>query len=171
MTKKKAGKVASGPDLGPRTPLKRTPANAKKLLADVTTTLGNLNRPEEPDGGDLVSAMMHIIFAEGLPCGYGQEVLHRFEAAFVDRNELRVTEAFEMVELLEDLEIPDLFERCASARHAIAEVYDDQNGVSLEYLREATLTDIKHMFMRMPSITRAVQDFVLGVQSIERAFT
>ena len=45
---------------------------------------------------DFIDALLHLSFSHGLPCGYGQEVRRRIEASYVDRNEFRVTEAFEV---------------------------------------------------------------------------
>ena len=99
--------------------------------------LADVEAPEEPQALDLVEAALHIAFAQGLPCGYGQEVRRRLAESFVDRNEFRVTEAYEVEEMLADLEIPDLFDRCLSVRDMVSQVYADQNGITLEFLREA----------------------------------
>jgi hypothetical protein len=78
-------------------------------------------------------------------------VLHRFETAFVDRNEMRVTEAYETAEMLGDLGIPDLFERCDAARNSIGQLYNDQNAVSLTVLHEATVAERNSFFSRVPA--------------------
>jgi hypothetical protein len=78
-----------------------------------------------------------LYFADGLPCGYGQEARRRIAEGFVDRNEFRVTEAFEVEDLLRDLPIPNLFDRCLAVRDSIAQIYNDQNGVNLGFLRDA----------------------------------
>jgi len=116
---------------------------------------------------DLVDALMHIYFADGLPCGYGQEALRRIEEGFVDRNEFRVTEAFEVEDLLRDLEIPDLFDRCLAVRESIGQVYNDQNGVSLAFLRDASISDRKMFFQRVPAVQPHVVDFLDKMLTIE----
>jgi hypothetical protein len=81
-----------------------------------------------------------------------QETVRRIAEEFVDRNEYRVSEAFEVEDLLADLQMPELFARCQSAQQAIAQVYNDQNSVDLAYLREATISERKSFFQRSPVI-------------------
>lgn len=116
---------------------------------------------------DYIDALLHIYFAEGLPCGYGQEVRRRIEANFVDRNEFRVTEAFEVEEMLSDLEIPNLFDRCLAVRESIAQVYNDQNGVHLTFLRDAGISDRNNFFQRVPAIRHHAQVFLTHMLAIE----
>jgi hypothetical protein len=116
---------------------------------------------------DLVDAMLHIYFADGLPCGYGQEARRRINEGFVDRNEFRVTEAFEVEDLLRDLAIPNLFERCLAVRDSIAQVYNDQNGVNLGFLREAGISDRNTFFQRVPALQPHVVAFLSNVLTLE----
>ena len=116
---------------------------------------------------DFIDALLHLYFAEGLPCGYGQEVRRRIEEGFVDRNEFRVTEAFEVEEMLRDLDIPDLFDRCLAARESIAQIYNDQNGVHLTFLREASISDRKMFFQRVPAVQPHVQKFLTDLLTLE----
>jgi hypothetical protein len=116
---------------------------------------------------DLVDAMLHIYFADGLPCGFGQEVRRRIQDSFVDRNEFRVTEAFEVEDLLRDLAIPDLFDRCLAVRDSVAQVYNDQNGVSLAFLREASISDRNTFFQRVPALQPHVVNFLTNLLTIE----
>ncbi len=149
----------------PREHLKPTSANLKHTLSELREVLTRLPTPDEPTPGDLVHACMHIIFAEGIPCGFGQEALVRIEREYVDRNEFRLTEAYEIAELLADLEIPDLFERCLTVQRAIGEIYNDQNGVSLESLREAVVVERKGFFQRVPAIPPRVAQFISDIMS------
>ena len=116
---------------------------------------------------DYIDALLHMYFAHGLPCGYGQEVRRRIEESFVDRNEFRVTEAFEVEELLRDLEIPDLFDRCLAVRESIAQVYNDKNGVHLTFLRDAGVSDRSNFFQRVPAIQHHVAVFLNNMLAIE----
>jgi hypothetical protein len=116
---------------------------------------------------DYIDALLHMYFSQGLPCGYGQEVRRRIEANFVDRNEFRVTEAFEVEEMLSDLEIPNLFDRCLAVRESIAQVYNDQNGVHLTFLRDATISDRNNFFQRVPAVQHHVQVFLTHMLAIE----
>lgn len=116
---------------------------------------------------DFVDALLHLYFAHGLPCGYGQEVRRRIEESFVDRNEFRVTEAFEVEELMRDLDIPDLFDRCLAVRESIAQVYNDQNGVHMTFLREASISDRNMFFQRVPAVQPHVQAFLTNLLTLE----
>lgn len=116
---------------------------------------------------DYVDALLHISFAHMLPCGYGQEVRRRIDESFVDRNEFRVTEAFEVEDLLQDLEIPDLFERCLTVRDSIAQIYNDQNGVSLAFLPEASISDRNMFFQRVPAVPDHAVHFLTTMVTIE----
>lgn len=116
---------------------------------------------------DFIDALLHLSFAHGLPCGYGQEVRRRIEESFVDRNEFRVTEAFEVEELLRDLDIPDLFDRCLAVRESIAQIYNDQNGVHLTFLREASISDRNMFFQRVPAVLPHVQAFLTNLLTLE----
>jgi hypothetical protein len=116
---------------------------------------------------DLVDAMLHYYFADGLPCGYGQEARRRINECFVDRNEFRVTEAFEVEDLLRDLEIPNLFDRCLAVRDSIAQVYNDQNGVNLGFLRDASISDRNTFFQRVPALQSHVVTFLINLLTFE----
>lgn len=148
-------------------PLAATPANFKAVLADFEKVLADLQAPAEPVPIDFVDAVMHLSFATGLPCGYGQEARRRIEEAYVDRNEFRVTEAYEVEELLGDLEVPNLFERCLAVRDTISQVYADQNGVKLEFLREASVSDRNMFFQRVPAMPDHVVGFLGHLLSFE----
>lgn len=166
-TKKRAKgkKAAAPPDI--RAHLEPSPANLSAVLTAVAGSLTNVKAPAEPASGDLVEAALHIIFARGVSCGIGQECRRRLEAAFVDRNEFRLTEAYEIENLLADLEIPKLFDRCLQARDVLAEVYDDQNAISLEFLREASVTDRNMFFQRVPAMRAEVCHFVVSLMTFE----
>lgn len=150
-SKKAAAKqaVAESPD--PRERIAPKAANFDSTLAELEQALGKLEVPTEPTPTDFVTATLHLVFAKGLPCGFGQEARRRIDEEFVDLNEVRVTEAYEVEELLSDLGIPDLFDRCMQARELVAQIYNDQNGVSLEFIREATVSDRTSFFQRVPA--------------------
>ncbi|MBL8724500.1 MAG: hypothetical protein JNK49_10665 [Planctomycetes bacterium] len=148
--------VALPPD--PREHLPPAPAAYKTLLAELEAVLADVPPPPPPGEGqvlpplDLIEAVLHIQFADGLPCGYGQEARRRINQSFVDRNEFRVTEAYEVEEILRDLPIPNLFERCQHVRDAVAQIYNDQNGVNLGFLHEAGVGDRNTFFQRIPAL-------------------
>lgn len=137
-------------------PIRPEAAGLQRVLEETTAVVERLPRPEQPEQGDLVHALIHLVLTRDVPCGYGQEAIRRIESAFVDRNEFRVTEAFEVEELLADLEIPDRFARCMEIREAISQLYNDQNAVSLDFLREATVSERTAFFQRVPAISPEV---------------
>ncbi len=174
MTKKKSNpveQVVAPPD--PREALAPTPANMQATLAELEKVLADVPPPPAPAEGvvppafDLVEAMLHIYFADGLPCGFGQEVRRRIGENFVDRNEFRVTEAFEVEDMLRDLPIPGLFDRCLAVRDSVAQVYNDQNGVSLAFLREAGISDRHTFFQRVPAMQPHVVTFLSNLLTLE----
>jgi len=120
--------VAVVKPIDPRATLPITPKNLADTLADLEAVLAKLAPPPEPTLADLVDALIHIVFAADLPCGIGQEALRRIEDEFVDRNEFRVTEAFEVEQMLSDLDIPDLFERCRTVQQAVNQIYNNVVG-------------------------------------------
>ena len=172
-TKKKSkaeNEVMAPPD--PREPLPPTVANLQLVMAELERVLADVPPPEPtPDQPlpqlDLVEAMLHCYFADGLPCGYGQEARRRIAECFVDRNEFRVTEAFEVEDLLRDLTIPDLFDRCLAVRDSVAQIYNDQNGVNLGFLREAGVSDRNTFFQRVPALQPHAANFLTNVLTIE----
>jgi hypothetical protein len=163
--KKTAAETADAVD--PRSPRSPSPTVLRETIAEVGEVVKGLKPPEAPRPGDLVAAMIHYTFADGVPDGCGQEALRRIQASFVDLNEFRVTEAFEVAEALADLGIPDLFERCRSLRAAVGQIYNDQNSVSLEFLREASVTERNQFLARVPALTGAVSRWVLCLLSFE----
>jgi len=174
VTKKKSKpteQVDALPD--PREHLELTADNLKATQAALELVLADLPPPQTPAEGeslpqlDLVEAVLHISFADGLPCGYGQEARRRIAEGFVDRNEFRVTEAFEVEDMLRDLEIPNLFERCLHVRDAIAQIYNDQNGVQLGFLRDAGIGDRNTFFQRLPALQPHVVTFLSNLLTVE----
>lgn len=167
---KTEAKADAAPD--PRAPLSPTPANLQLVLAELEKVLADVPPPAPKEGEplpqlDLVEAMLHIYFADGLPCGYGQEARRRIQESFVDRNEFRVTEAFEVEDLLRDLTIPDLFDRCLAVRDSVAQIYNDQNGVNLAFLRDASISDRNMFFQRVPALQPHAVNFLVNLLTFE----
>lgn len=170
--KPKAGPANEAPP-DPREPLAPTAENVGKILAELKAVLADIPPPPAPAEGaalpplDLVDAMLHFYFAEGLPCGFGQEARRRIAEGFVDRNEFRVTEAFEVEDMLRDLSIPNLFDRCLAVRDSVAQIYNDQNGVNLAFLRDAGISDRNTFFQRVPAVQPQVAAFLTNLLTIE----
>ncbi|MFN9332201.1 MAG: hypothetical protein ACK6D1_06315, partial [Planctomycetota bacterium] len=128
VTTKKKPKTANAPEAppDPRQPLAPTAEHFDATLKALKAVLADVPPPPPPPEGqppatlDLVDAVLHLYFADGLPCGYGQEARRRIAEGFVDRNEFRVTEAFEVEDLLRDLPIPRLFDRCLAVGDSVA---------------------------------------------------
>ncbi len=171
MGKKTPTKKAAVPvkAVDPRAHLAPTDKHLSETLEQVRAALDKLPKPAEARRGDLVQVLMHIVLCEGLPCGVGQEAVRRIEHGFVDRNEFRITEAFEVEDLLADLQIPDAFDRCKIVRDAVAQIYNDQNSVTLEFLREAGVGDRQNFFNRVPAIPAKIAKYLGHVMSFEEA--
>ncbi len=165
--KPNAKQVPPAPPPDPREPRKPGSAAFKSTLQELREALAHVTPPPEPHPGDLVVAMIHFIFAEGLPCAVGQEAYRRLDTGFVDRNELRLTEAYEIEEMLGDLGIPDQFERSLAVRDSVAQIYNDQNEVDLTFLREAMVTERNQFFARVPAIKPRVAKFLGDLVSFE----
>lgn len=156
------------PEAGPAAAPEATPAGGATGASGAAPT----GRASAPAAGvvpplDLVDAMMHFYFADGLACGYGQEARRRIADGFVDRNEFRVTEAFEVEDLLRDLPIPNLFDRCLAVRDSVAQIYNDQNGVNLGFLRDAGISDRNTFFQRVPAVQPQVATFLTNLLTLE----
>lgn len=167
ITSKKGGDdtVEAPPD--PRAALPQDAASQALVLGELATVVADLDVPPAPQPLDLLEAMLHVYFADGLPCGYGQEARRRIAESFVDRNEFRVTEAYEVEDLLRDLQIPNLFDRCLCVRDSVAQIYNDQNGVQLGFLREASISDRNGFFQRIPALQGHVVTFLNNLLTLE----
>jgi hypothetical protein len=173
--KQKTGPATDAPP-DPREPLAPTAENLDAVVKQLKAVLADIPVPVAKDGAkegealpplDLVDAVLHLYFADGLPCGYGQEARRRIAESFVDRNEFRVTEAFEVEDMLRDLAIPQLFERCLAVRDSVAQIYNDQNGVSLVFLRDAGISDRNTFFQRVPAVQSHVVHFLSNLLTME----
>lgn len=170
-TKKKTRAAApaqtppAAPD--PREPLPQNAASWKQVLAELKAVLADVPPPAEPQSQELVEAMLHLYFADGLSCGHGQEARRRIAENFVDRNEFRVTEAFEVEDLLRSIEIPNLFERCTWVRESVAQIYNDQNGVNLDFLRNLGVGDRATFFQRTPALRPHIVAFLTNMLLLE----
>jgi len=165
--RKAAGEAATPAAPDPREPLPQNAASWKQVLAELQAVLADVPPPSEPKPNELVEAMLHLYFADGMPCGYGQEARRRIRESFVDRNEFRVTEAFEVEELMRDLDVPNLFERCTWVRESVSQIYNDQNGVNLDFLRLLGVGDRANFFQRTPALRPHVAAFLNNLLTLE----
>jgi hypothetical protein len=163
---KKKGKAADKPaDL--RAPIEPTPKALEATLAEMAAVVDKLTPPAEPKPCDLIEAMIHITIASGGPCGWGQAARERIQSEFVDRNEFRLTEAFELEATLRDIPAPNLFERCDQLVQAVRQIYNEQNDVTLEFLREAQVSDRNTFLQRAVAIKPEVAKFIQHILSFE----
>lgn len=172
-TKRKArGKKTKQADaepqvIDPRAAIEPTKAALEATMAELRTVLAGLPAPAEPTRTDLIDALIHIEVADGLPCGIGQEARLRIWSTMVDRNELRVSEAFELEELLADLALPDAFARCDRVIEAVRQIYNECNDVNLDFLREAQVSERTSFFQRTPGISAAAARFLTNLLAME----
>lgn len=163
---KKPKAAADGPpDL--RSHLEPTAKNLEATLVELEAVVGKLTPPEVQQPTELVEAMVHQILTAGVPCGIGQAARARIAVDFVDRNEFRLTEAFELEELLGDLGIPEAFERCDRIIQAIRQIYNEQNSVTLEFLRDAQVGDRNTFLQRAVAIPTEASRFITHILSFE----
>ncbi|MBK8977440.1 MAG: hypothetical protein IPM29_16130 [Planctomycetes bacterium] len=162
VTRKKAAPAAGSAVAAdaPSLTLEPTPKNLEQTLVDLEEVVARLPKPAAPTRAELVDVLVHAHFVPGHACGLGQEVLRRIEENFVDRNEFRIAEAYEIAAVLDDLPIDGLFERCRALHDAVQQIYNDQNSVNLDHLREGSVTERKAFFQRIPAIGDEVAQFV-----------
>lgn len=163
---KKKAKAANKPaDL--RSPIEPTPKVLEATLAELSAVVRTLTPPAEPKPCDLVEAMIHITIASGGPCGWGQAARHRVQTDFVDRNEFRLSEAFEIETIFAGIPAPNLFERCDQLVQAVRQIYSEQNDVTLEFLRDAQVGDRNTFLQRAVAIKPEVAKFLQNILSFE----
>jgi len=147
-------------------PKKISPA---ELLSTLTKTLGKAATVASKNLPDtVVETGIFTIFAlGGTASRTALEAVKRLRDTFPDWNEFRVSDTFEFVEVLEDLNIGDLYDRCEQALEFVREVYKDQNAVDLEFLREREPAERLQLLNRYPALgaglalhlALALQDF------------
>lgn len=164
---KAAAKASDAAPADPRAFVEPTPKVLEATLAELEVVVPTLTPPAEPRPTDLVEAMIHITMASRGPCGWGQAARGRIRTQFVDRNEFRLTEAFEVEAMLADVGIPDLFERCDQIVQAVRQIYNEQNDVTLEFLREAQVSDRNAFLQRAVAIKPEAARFLQHLLSFE----
>ena len=159
------------PEYQPRSygkaPKKATPKGIQESLSKV---LGRCPTPPAKEKGfTLVEIGIFSIFAIGRTSAKdAAEATKRVVKAFPDWNEFRISDAFELVEILEDLKIDTLFDRCEQVLEFVNEVYNDQNFVDLEYLRELPVDDRLALLGRFQSIPASMTHYLaLAIQDFE----
>ncbi|HHI80533.1 MAG TPA: hypothetical protein ENK02_11190 [Planctomycetes bacterium] len=123
----------------------------------------------ELKGLSLVQLGMYCIFAIG---GNAPrvclEAVKRLVDAFPDWNEFRISDPLEFMEILEGLEIDNLYNRCERVLEFINDVYQDQNEVDLEFLRDCDSEDRLTILDRYVSLGPALAHYLaLGIQGFE----
>jgi hypothetical protein len=150
-----------------KTPKKPT---AKKVQEILVRFLGRSPTPPVKDKGfNLVEIGIFCIFAMGRTSAKdAAEATKRVVKAFPDWNEFRISDAFELVEILDDLKVESLFDRCEQVLEFVNEVYNDQNFVDLEYLRELPVEDRLALLGRFQSIPSSMTHYLaLAIQDFD----
>jgi hypothetical protein len=88
------------------------------------------------------------------------EATQRLVAGFPEWNEFRVSEAYEFLETLSGLELVEPYDRCEQVLEFVDEVYQDQNKVDLEFLREMTPEDRLVALNRYRSLGPALSHYI-----------
>lgn len=164
---KSTAKATVAATADPRAHLEPTSQALESTLVELEAVVAKLTPPAEPKPTDLVEAMVHITMAAKGPCGWGQLARYRMRTQFVDRNEFRLTEAFEVETMLAEIAAPDLFERCDQLVQAVRQIYNEQNDVTLEFLREAQVSDRNAFLQRAVAIKPEVAKFLQHLLSFE----
>jgi hypothetical protein len=142
----------------------------KGIQESLSKVLGRCPTPPVKDKGfTLVEIGIFSIFAIGRTSARdAAEATKRVVKAFPDWNEFRISDAFELVEILDDLKIDSLFDRCEQVLEFVNEVYNDQNFVDLEYLRELPVEDRLALLGRFQSIPSSMTHYLaLAIQDFE----
>lgn len=93
------------------------------------------------------------------------ESTKRLVTSFPEWNEFRVSEAYEFLEVLEGLKVVEPYDRCEQVLEFINEVYQDQNAVDLEFLRDMSPEDRLVALNRYRSLGPALSHYIaLGLQ-------
>ncbi len=146
------------------------PVPAGEILKILTKYLGKAPTfKRELKHLTLVQLGMFCVFAVGgNPPKVCLEAVKRLVEAFPDWNEFRISDPLEFVEILEDLKLDNLYNRCERVLEFINDVYQDQNGVDLEFLRESDSEDRLTILDRYVSLGPALAHFLaLGIQGFE----
>lgn len=122
------------------------------------------NRP-----ATVVELGIYAIFALGAKSSKAAlEATRRCVTGFSDWNEFRISDAYEFVEFLEDLDIPDLYDRCERVLEFVRDVYQDMNEVTLEHLRDNSPEDRLELLSRYQSLGPALTHYLgLAIQDFD----
>ncbi|MEZ5988330.1 MAG: hypothetical protein R3F30_04260 [Planctomycetota bacterium] len=145
-------------------------ATAKEIQALLLKHLGRCAVPPKAGAPEnLVQMGIYCFFAVGGTSSKAAiDAMRRLIDNFPDWNEFRISDAYELVEILEDLPIEHLFDRCEQVLEFVNEVYNDRNFVELEYLREYPVEDRPAMLGRYQSLPPSYAHFLaLAIQDFE----
>jgi hypothetical protein len=121
-------------------------------LAPMEATITVSAAPGSPEPG-VVDHALYVVLAKDQNPKKAAEAVQRLHSEFVDWNEVRLCEAFEFADLFADLlPGPDLFARCERLKELINQIYQDQNKISLEFLREASPEERAKYLATLPAL-------------------
>lgn len=150
-------------DFGPTPKAPPKGAAVGEALDLVVGAYGKIRPLEAGNGiGDILDHAIYVILARGAVPKKVEEAVRRLHTEYVDWNEVRLTEGFELMEVFSDLiQVPDLFERCEKVKSLLSQIYQDQNKLSLEFLREKTGEERAKFLSRIQALTPEQMLYVL----------
>ncbi len=143
---------------------------AAKLVAVLNQYMGKVPRPPQKKSPKTVveTGIFAILAIGGNAAGECMDAVHRLLEAFPDWNEFRISDAIEFYELLAETKIDNLYDRCQRILDFVNDVYQDQNAVDLEFLRDLEPQDRLQILDRYPSLGPPLAYFIaLSLQNYE----
>ncbi|MCA8960403.1 MAG: hypothetical protein KDC38_07815 [Planctomycetes bacterium] len=136
---------------------RRKNADASEVLALLAKEYGPLDRVEFVD---LLELSLFAILVERLPLASAIEAFHGFRAEFVDWNEVRISTAMEVQEVLKGAAEP--LETALVIKEFLNRLFYEQHQVGLGFLQERNTTEIKSFFKKSPAVSEAIVNLLLA---------
>ncbi|MAE78119.1 MAG: hypothetical protein CMJ85_14750 [Planctomycetes bacterium] len=145
-------------------------AKAGVLLETLTKNMGKaLPLPSRAALPTVVEMGIFCIFATGgNSARVSFDAMVRLRKSFSEWNEFRVSEAYEFLEVLEDINVIEPYDHCEKVLEFVNEIYQDQNAVDLEFLRDLDAVDRLIALNRYRSLGPALSHYMaLGLQGFD----
>ncbi|MCH7802235.1 MAG: hypothetical protein IIC24_11945, partial [Chloroflexi bacterium] len=141
-------------------------AKVKRLLTRLRREHG---KPPAVEPTDPLEQMLTAILARNATDADAREAYVQLREATVDLNDLRVTSAADICEIVGD-KSPESVARAYAIRDALKEVFDRENKLDLDFLRERGRREARQYLESMkgvdPFVAASVQLFSLGGHAI-----
>lgn len=141
-------------------------AKVKRLLTRLRREHG---KPPAVEPTDPLEQMLTAILARNATDADAREAYVQLREATVDLNDLRVTRAADICEIVGD-KSPESVARAYAIRDALKEVFDRENKLDLDFLRERGRREARQYLESMkgvdPFVAASVQLFSLGGHAI-----